>query len=81
VYKNEGGKWIPCGVNVCDKFDTPDTNTFVNQADALRKAMTALGANIETGSDEYPEVEELLAAFAGAIGITNIAILKRRKEA
>jgi hypothetical protein len=42
--------------------------------------METTGAKIETEPDEYPEVETLLAAFAEAMGIVNIAILKHHKE-
>jgi hypothetical protein len=79
VYRDTGRKWLARGINVCGGFSGPAVNTFEKQADGLREAMETTGTKIETEPDEYPEVETLLAAFAEAMGITNIAILKHRK--
>jgi hypothetical protein len=74
-YSDVEGKWIPGGINVYGAF-----NTF-NLADGLREAMEKIGAVIETDPEECPEVENLLAAFAQAAGITNIAITRHHREA
>lgn len=80
VYRDVGTKCLASGINVCGEFSGPTVNTCESQADGLREAMKTTGAKIETEPDEYPEVETLLAAFAEAMGIVNIAILKYRKE-
>jgi hypothetical protein len=68
------GKWVCRGRNTHGKY------VSFGNTEALKEAMAEMGAEIETGPEEYPEVEDLLAAFANAIGITNIAIARRRKE-
>ena len=80
VYREVGSKWLASGINVYGEFSGPTVNTFEKQADGLRKAMETTGAKIEMEPDEYPEVETLLTAFAEAMGIANIAILKHRKD-
>jgi hypothetical protein len=80
VYRDMGRKWLACGINVSGEFSGLAGTTFEKQAEGLREAMEASGAKIETEPDEHPEVETLLAAFAEAMGITNIAILKHRAE-
>jgi hypothetical protein len=80
VCRDVGGKWLASGINVYGEFAGPTVNTFEKQAYGLREAMEKTGAKIESEPDEYPEVETLLASFAQAMGIANIAILKRRKE-
>jgi hypothetical protein len=80
VYREVETKWLASGINVYGEFSGPNVNTYESQADGLREAMETTGAKIETKPDEYPEVETLLAAFAEAMGIANIAILKHRKE-
>jgi hypothetical protein len=80
VYRDVGTKWLASGINVYGEFSGPAVNSFESQANGLREVMETTGAKIETEPDEYPEVETLLAAFAEAMGIVNIAILKHRKE-
>jgi hypothetical protein len=80
VYRDTGKKWLARGINVSGEFSGSPVTTVEKQAEGLREAMETIGAKIETEPDEYPEVETLLAAFAEAMGITNIAILKYRKE-
>jgi hypothetical protein len=80
VYREVGSKWLASGINVYGEFSGPMVNTFEKQADGLREAMETTGAKIETEPDEYPEVETMLAAYAEAMGIANIAIRKHRKD-
>jgi hypothetical protein len=81
VYKDEGRRLVPCGANICGDFGGSSGNIADGQVNALRQAMETVGAKIETEPEEYPEIESLLAAFAAAMGITNIAISKRCNEA